>query len=132
MNILIIDDDEAIVDVTRMLFEQSGWQVDTFLQFPGFDVAQSINPDVMLLDYWMTGLSGRDLLEALQQHPTLSKVPRIVMSAMQQIESQVQDLDVHAIIKKPFDIDELLRLAESVVRPEKKMTNSNMRVDYCC
>lgn len=120
MKIIIIDDDEAIVDVTRMLFEQSGWQVDSFLQFPGFDVVQSIKPDVMLLDYWMTGLSGRDLLSALKEHPSLSKTPIIVMSAMQQIESQIQDLGVDEVIKKPFDIDELLRLAESVVHPEKK------------
>jgi DNA-binding response OmpR family regulator len=129
--IIIIDDDEAIVEVTRMLFEQAGWQVHTFLQFPGFTMAESLKPDVMLLDYWMSGLSGIDLLQALQEHPGLSKVPRIVMSAMQQIESQIQGLEVKALIKKPFDIDELLTIAEKVSGGKQGIVPDSS-LDFCC
>ena len=116
MTIVIIDDDEAIVEVTRMLFEQAGWQVHSFFEFPGFSETESLNPDVLLLDYWMSGLSGNELLSALQEHAQLSKVPRLVMSAMQKIESQLQGLEVSAVVKKPFDIDELLAIAEKVSR----------------
>lgn len=116
MTIIIIDDDEAIVEVTRMLFEQAGWLVHTFYEFPGFSEIESLNPDVLLLDYWMSGLSGKELLLALQDHPQLSRVPRLVMSAMQKIESQLHGVEVSAVVKKPFDIDELLSTAETAGR----------------
>ncbi len=117
MTIIIVDDDEAILEVTSMLFEHNGWTVYAYSEFPGLEQLEKLQPDLLLLDYWMSGLSGREMIKALQQHAHLSAIPRIIMSAMQKIETQISDLEVAAIVKKPFDIDELLSTAASVTTP---------------
>jgi DNA-binding response OmpR family regulator len=108
MKLVIVDDDTAILEVTQLLFEQRGWTVASYNEFPDFSVISSFTPDVLLVDFWMKGLSGRELILALQNDMELKKIPLVVMSAMQHIEQKVSNLRISKIIKKPFDIDDLV------------------------
>jgi CheY-like chemotaxis protein len=62
-------------------------------------------PSMMLLDLMMPVMSGWEVLEALEHHEQLSRIPVVVVSAMGAPHGK-------AFLPKPIDLEQLL----SVVR----------------
>ncbi len=104
--ILIVDDEYRIREVTKMTLEtMAQWQVLTASSGQeGVNLAQSQQPDAILLDVMMPDLDGRETLARLQVHPATRDIPVFLLTA------KVQALDlkqyggmVQGTIEKPFD-----------------------------
>jgi CheY-like chemotaxis protein len=106
-SILLIDDEETIQEVVQVGIEiESGWQVAIASSgAEGIDLAQSQQPDVILLDVMMPEMDGIDTLSQLKSNQQTSSIPVIFLTAKAQAEekNQFQSLGVVDVITKPFN-----------------------------
>jgi two-component system KDP operon response regulator KdpE len=114
--VLIIEDDQAIQAILRMLFEANGFRVviaDTAAR--GEQDARLHRPDVVIVDL---GLPDRDGLNVINAIRAWSPVPIIVLSARtaeaQRLAAFEKGADDYVI--KPFSPPELLARVRAIVR----------------
>jgi CheY-like chemotaxis protein len=116
-SILLIDDEETIQEVVQVGIEiESGWQVAIASSgAEGIDLAQTQQPDVILLDVMMPEMDGIDTLCQLKSNQKTSSIPVIFLTAKAQAEekSQFQSLGVVDVITKPFNS---MTLASQIAR----------------
>jgi len=119
--ILIIDDSFDHQELLRILLEGEGFQVAAaFNGREALDMMEKMPapPALILLDLMMPVMDGF-AFRALQLSTSgLAKIPVVVMSASGQAEEQLKDMRAAGFLKKPMDIEELLRLAAKLTRPE--------------
>ena len=104
--ILIIDDEYRIREVTKMTVEMmAGWRVLTASSGrEGVKLAQSQQPDAILLDLMMPDFDGRETLAQLQARPSTRNIPVFLLTAkVQALDLKQYDGMVRATIEKPFD-----------------------------
>lgn len=116
--ILIIDDEYRIREVTKMILEMmAGWTVLTANSgYEGIAVAQSDQPDAIILDMMMPDLDGTQTLAKLQGDSATQSIPVLLITAkaMPMEENQLSN-GVKAIIEKPFDPLQLPNLIAKVL-----------------
>ena len=110
--ILVIDDDDSIRELLRLLLEQHGYRA---LLAPdgevGLALAETHHPDVILLDVAMPRRDGMDVYLDLRHNPRISDIPVLVLSASlteRDIQTWRGLTNVVDAIMKPFDVYELL------------------------
>jgi len=74
-------------------------------------------PDVILCDYKMPGLDGRQLFEKLRGRESTRHIPFLFMASRPDIEERLRPLvdGVEDFIPKPFLIKDLVRITKKVV-----------------
>jgi len=74
-------------------------------------------PDFVLLDVMLPDADGFEVLAGIRQHPTLNKVPVIMLTAKTTRESVLRGLagGADGYITKPFNFDKLLRAVRTVI-----------------
>jgi CheY-like chemotaxis protein len=109
MTVLLAEDDQDIRDVVQEVLEERGYDVipaRTGRQALDFLTIDEARPDVVILDLMMPIMTGWQVLEEIRQRPDLLKIPVIVLTAV----SQDMPTGVTAVLRKPFNIDDLLTL----------------------
>jgi two-component system alkaline phosphatase synthesis response regulator PhoP len=105
--ILIIDDEADIREATQMCLEITGeWEVVLASSGPeGLLKAVEEKPDAILLDIMMPGMDGLTTMQRLRENSDTSAIPIILLTAKAQSSEQRQlsQLDIAAIITKPYD-----------------------------
>jgi CheY-like chemotaxis protein len=105
--ILLIDDEEAIQEVVQVGIEiEAGWQVAIASSgLEGIDLAQSQQPDAILLDVMMPDMDGISTLSNLKANAQTCSIPVIFLTAKTQAteKDQLQSLGVVDVITKPFN-----------------------------
>ena len=131
--VLIVDDETSILDTLRILLKRDGYEVHTAVGGQqGLDALREVQPDFVLTDIRMPGVSGIDVLNAAREmDPTL---PVILMTAQASLQSAIQAVNQGAFhyVQKPFSNDEMLvvcrRAAESrQLRQENKALKTEIR-----
>jgi DNA-binding response OmpR family regulator len=109
--ILVVDDEPDLVSTIKNRLEWNKFKVETASNgAEGLEKAESVNPDLILLDCNMPVMSGLDMLELLRQEKKFKKIPVIMLTAV----SENYDIDtarlleVAGYITKPFNFTELL------------------------
>lgn len=103
--ILVIDDEEGLREIIRFSLEAaSGWEVLTAASGQeGIRLAIAEQPDAILLDFTMPGLSGLETLEQLKQSPETQNISVIMLTAKSDGElSELIELGARGKIMKPF------------------------------
>lgn len=111
-NILFIDDDTSLRTVVAIALGRDGHRVDTAENgMIGLEKFKAGNYDLVIQDVRMPGMNGLELLRHLRE--ANPDVPVVVMTAYSTWEAAVEAMRLGAYdyIKKPFDNDELRRLA---------------------
>ena len=114
--VLILEDDQGIQNVLRMLFETNGFRVliaDTAAR--GEQDARLHRPDVVVVDL---GLPDRDGLNVITAIRTWSPVPIVVLTA-RSVEAQrlaAFELGADDYVLKPFSAPELLARVRAILR----------------
>ncbi len=120
--ILVVDDTPAVLDVVREALEDEGYRVKTCLQsVDALGIAREEPPDVVMLDIVMPEMSGWEVLNRLRAEPALAQTPVIVCTAyVSEALGRLAELrgpagDAHVgLLPKPFDVDELVEVVDSV------------------
>jgi DNA-binding response OmpR family regulator len=118
--ILIVDDDETIRVYLRDLLEQMG-TIDVFEAVDGpsgLALAREVQPDLVLLDLMMPGMSGIEVCSRLRSTPELADVPVIVLSAATEMEFLIAAIDAGAedFLPKPIVSAELRAKVRTLAR----------------
>lgn len=115
--IFVIDDDEDILEIFRMIFEEEGYEVVISNTAEAAEHIHFINPDLLLLDIRLVGSnkSGADICKELKFQYPESTIPVVLISAEPDISSQAHHAGADDYIRKPFDLDELLNRIEGLL-----------------
>lgn len=112
--ILVVDDDPDIVDFLHDLLELEGYtvkatvRVDLLEKLPNGDV-----PDLILLDVFLSGRDGREIVRYLKNQEETRQIPVIMFSAHPGTEATVREAGADDFLAKPFDLDKLLAKVEA-------------------
>ncbi|AYL95948.1 response regulator [Mucilaginibacter celer] len=110
VKIMIADDDPGIVDAVEMLLKFEGYEVISTLDGSTtiFDMKQE-QPDLLLLDIWMSGEDGRDICKKIKQDEATKSLPVIMISASRDIRESAMEAGADDFLAKPFEMDQLLK-----------------------
>ena len=116
--ILIADDEPNILISLEYLMKREGYHV--LLARDGGEALNLITrerPDLVLLDVMMPGKSGFEVCQEVRADETLSGIKIVLLTAKGQDADFQRGRQVGAdvYVTKPFDPDELVRLAEKVL-----------------
>lgn len=105
--ILLVEDEDDIKVIAQFALEVLG-KFEVKYGSSGLEaipIAEEFKPDLILLDMMMPGMDGVATLKALRDHPELSKIPVIFMTAKVQTNeiTQYKEMGVLDVIAKPFD-----------------------------
>ena len=116
INIWIIDDDRSIRWVLEKALKHEGMVVQSFESADkALAMLERDEPDALITDIRMPGMSGLELLKAInEQRPQL---PVIIMTAHSDLESAVSAYQGGAFeyLPKPFDVDDAIELVNRAV-----------------
>lgn len=123
--ILLVEDEEGIINVEKAYLEKAGYQVEKAMN--GEDALRlfdSIDPDLIVLDLMLPGLSGEEVLRRVKAK---KDTPVIIVSAKSEEDDRVENLRNGAddYMVKPFSAREFVERVKAVLRrtPSKKPTD---------
>jgi len=106
--VLVVDDDEAIVEMFTELLERDGrFEVKT--ASTGYEagiLTEQFRPDIMLLDFKLPDINGNAVCRTIRANPNYEHMKIIVLSGVADPD-EVADLEAAGadeFIRKPFDI----------------------------
>src|SRR5690242_15010905 len=114
--ILIADDDPALIHVLRYALEREGYGVHAVGDGPAaLDAARTGRFDLAILDIVLPGMSGREVCRAVRSSDSL---PVIFLSARDSEIDVVRGLEIGAddYVRKPFSTDELMGRVHALLR----------------
>ena len=113
--VLVIDNDEALVDVESYYFSEHGYTVYTaFDGDVGVKLALEHKPAAIVCDLIMQEMHGFEVLRRLRENPDM-KHTVIIMTSAKAYKPDIdraRDLGATDYVVKPFRTDELLALIE--------------------
>lgn len=107
--ILIVDDEEGIRTALSGIFEDEGYEVATAESGEeALRVAKETNPDIVVLDVWLSGMDGIQTMEKLRGWSR--DLPVIIISGHANIELAVKATKIGAydILEKPLSMEKVL------------------------
>ena len=130
-HILVIDDDRTNRLILARALEEEQFTVETAEDALRAIRILHVSPDgfdLVLLDVIMPDMDGYDLLRYLKADPALSRIPVVMVSALDDIESVVRCLELGAddYLTKPFD-PVLLRARMNASLAKKRLSDVEHR-----
>jgi two-component system cell cycle response regulator len=108
--ILLIDNAMMMHGAVRARLAEDGLEFHSaFDGEKGLSLAQSIRPDVILLDVHMPSPNGFEVCRRLKEDPATSNIPVIFLTGMSSTSDKIRGLNLGAMdyVTKPFDAYEL-------------------------
>jgi len=106
--ILIIDDEPLLRGSLEIALKESHYEVLTASSGEeGLEQFQRAQPDLVLLDHWLPGINGDEVLRRIKE--TSPETPVIIMTAQGSIEMAVNSMKMGAFdfLVKPFELEQL-------------------------
>jgi DNA-binding NtrC family response regulator len=105
--VLVVDDDDGIRLTVTEALEGAGYEVAAVSE--ALEAIARLNEpyDVVLLDLWLPGLGGMDVLRHIER--TRPALPVVIMTAHGSVPAAVEAMKLGAceFIEKPFTVEEI-------------------------
>ena len=110
--ILVVDDDEAIIEMFEELLERDG-RFELATACTGFGagvVTEQFKPDVMLLDFRLPDINGTAVCRTIRANPSYEHMKIVAVSGVADPDEvqQLYDAGADDFIRKPFVIAEVM------------------------
>ena len=112
VNILVVDDEEDILDMTGFMLDDVGYDVLTTSSGErAIEMVKDNDIDLILLDAVMPGMNGLDVCRTLKRNIKTRSMPIIIFSALGNgLDMMLENRDkADAYITKPFTRKGLLK-----------------------
>lgn len=119
MKILVVDDEKKILDVVKSYLEHEGFTIITETDGANaLNIFKKENPDLVILDLMLPGLSGEEICERIRN---ISKVSILMLTAKVEEEDKVNGFSIGAddYLTKPFSPRELVMRVKAILRRAK-------------
>ena len=121
--LLIIEDDPDVRSSLERRFRFEGFRVTTAdCGEAALDILAGLEPDLILLDVMLPGLSGFAVAEKIRN---VSNVPILMLTAKDSVEDRVSGLERGAddYLVKPFELPELMARVRALLRRSRLLSN---------
>ena len=99
--VLIVEDEQSIVDILTFNLTKEGYNTIEALDGPtGLQLALEQNPDLVLLDLMLPGMSGFEVCQKVRQAGSL--VPIVMLTAREEEDDKVRGLELGWPCPPPF------------------------------
>jgi two-component system, OmpR family, phosphate regulon response regulator PhoB len=137
--ILIIEDERGLTQALEYNFKREGYEVALAHDgVEGLRKAQTLLPDVVILDVMLPGLSGLDVCRELRAGERTRAIPILILTARAEETDQVVGFSLGAddYVTKPFNtkvlvqrVKALQRRAEGRTEPGDVVESQGVRID---
>jgi DNA-binding response OmpR family regulator len=117
LRILAVDNEPSVTTSLRYVFPRPRYEMTTVAS--GHDALAKLEAgsdqfDAIIVDQKMPNLTGVELVSAMRKRGVTSKI--IVLSAhlLPDARAAYEEMDVHVMLTKPFDIAELRAAADGI------------------
>ncbi|OPL08490.1 MAG: two-component system response regulator [delta proteobacterium ML8_F1] len=127
---LVIEDEIQIRNILKDYLVNSGYEVALAADgFEGLREFVAFEPDLVVLDVMMPGISGFEVLEEIRR---TDQVPVIMLTARQEEVDRLEGFDLGAddYVGKPFSPRELVRRVEAVIKRTYQSTSKTKKIYY--
>ena len=116
-NILVIEDNHAILDVITLILQSEAYKVSGLNKSADMmSHIESFKPDLIILDIMLPDADGRELLKQLRSDIKTELIPVLMISARYTAQNVDHgEFKPNGFLAKPFDIDELLDRIEGIL-----------------
>jgi class 3 adenylate cyclase len=117
--ILVVDDNEANVDIAKMRLESQGYEIVTAVDGEeALSRVRETSPDLILLDIMMPKLDGIEVTKRLKADASLPFIPIILVTAKADVKDVVAGLEAGGddYLTKPFEHASLVARVRSMLR----------------
>ncbi|MEM9434959.1 MAG: response regulator [Pseudomonadota bacterium] len=111
-SVLLIEDEPNIIEAISFLLSRDGWTVRIHSEGVGaLDAVHRTQPDIVILDVMLPGLSGFDVLREMRLDPATRDCPVLMLTARGQQKDRdlAESYGVNHFMTKPFSNDEMVR-----------------------
>ncbi len=120
--VLLVEADPVLRDLVRLALRRFGYCVRaagdsaTALRLAG-----ESSPDAVVLDLFLPGMGGLDLLRRLKEIPSAASIPVVAISALgfREVVQQALQSGACDFVLKPFDVALLAEKLEQVIQRAK-------------
>ncbi len=117
-DIMIIDDDPMVGELSRDLLTDAGWQVDLVQDsMAAIPAIKERRPRLIVTDIMMPGITGMDICKAVKSDPALKHIKIIVVSGKSYEVERQRALQFGAdfFIQKPYDVATFSRTVKDIL-----------------
>src|ERR1700752_424534 len=114
--ILVVDDNEDILEVIKLILEDYNYDVITLSDGSLLlDKITDSHPDLILLDVMLGKVDRRELCRTIKTLPETKEIPVILISASHHVQERhtINGVAPDDFLAKPFDIDDLLEKVQA-------------------
>lgn len=110
--ILIVDDEPDICTSLTLILRMHDYRVITAGHGPmALDILNATQPDLVISDFMMPWMNGREFITEMKRREELSETPVILMSAVDPGDPRPWN----AYLRKPAEIQELLAVVRRLL-----------------
>jgi two-component system, OmpR family, phosphate regulon response regulator PhoB len=117
-SVVVVDDDPDIRELVAMKLSNAGYRVSVEADGEsGLATALSVEPDLVVLDWMMPGLTGIEVCRALRDDPRTAATAVMLLTARAQEEDIETGFAAGAddYLVKPFSVRELATRVEAIL-----------------
>jgi len=116
--ILIVEDNDKNMKLVRDVLQVKGYAtLEAGTAEDGLRLAALRNPDLILMDIHLPGMSGIDALKVLRAQTSTARIPIVAVTAsvMQQDRAMIIDAGFDAYVSKPIGLKEFLETVRTLL-----------------
>jgi excisionase family DNA binding protein len=119
--VLVVDDDARLREFVRVNLEMDGYSVrEAANAEEGLAALEEEPPDLILLDVMMPGMSGYEMLQAVQDRHGVGTIPVIMFSGQAEESSErAAERGAQAFLGKPVDPQTLIESTKQLIRASR-------------
>ena len=116
--ILTVDDDPDILDVLELTLSEHYDVLQANNGAEGLQIVQQKIPDLIICDYMMPVMNGREFCKSLKKDILLRHIPVIMLTGKGEVHDRISGIEagVDDYMVKPFAPDELLARIKMILR----------------
>lgn len=117
--ILVIEDEQAIADVISYNLQREGYMVVLERDGrSGLSRAQSLLPDLIILDLMLPGIDGLQIARTLKSEPRTRTIPIMMLTARSTETDEIVGFNMGAddYVTKPFRVQPLIHRVRALLR----------------
>jgi two-component system phosphate regulon response regulator PhoB len=126
---MIVEDEEPLVLLLRYNLEADGYDVDSCGRGDEAEIRlMEDQPDLLILDWMLPGLSGIELCRRLRSRPQTEHLPVMMLTARGEETERIRGLATGAddYVVKPFSVPELIARVRAILRRTKPEVVSSL------
>jgi len=128
IKILIVDDDPDIRDVLKLTLSEENYEIlEAGDGEEALKIVHDNQPDLILLDYKIPKIDGREVCRRIKKDLLLRHLPIIMVTGKGDINDKVNGIDAGAddYVVKPFEPKELLARIRMILRHTERDLEAN-------